>query len=40
MIVPSGNMHEKASKGRLLGYAVGLVLAILAVVWRLVRYSH
>ena len=40
MIVPSGNMHKKAGKGRLVGYAVGLALAILAVVWRLIRYSH
>jgi len=40
MILPSGNMHEKAGKGRLIGYAVGFGLAILAVIWRLVRYSH
>jgi hypothetical protein len=40
MIVPSGNMHQRASKGRLIGYAIGVTLALLAVVWRLVRYSH
>jgi hypothetical protein len=40
MIVPSGNMRPKTGNRRVLGYAIGFALALVAVVWRLIRYSH
>jgi tetrahydromethanopterin S-methyltransferase subunit F len=32
--------QQQAGKARVIGYAVGIVLAMIAVVWRLLRYAR
>jgi len=32
--------QQQVGKARLIGYAIGVALAVAAVIWRLVRFSH
>ncbi len=32
--------QQQVGKARLIGYGIGVALAVVAVIWRLVRFSH